>query len=367
MARDYVIDCDGHVMETQVNWAEYLEAPFQARAPRTIIDHENWPRLLVEGKLYPLPSGKGRGMGPPFAHFPSRREGMYDPKERLVDMDVEGIDVAVLFGTAVGLGLCSYEDKDFAVAMAKAYNNWLRDYCSHRPERLKGVAIVPLQDPDEAAKELRRTVTELGMVTVSVPCNNGPRTIADPVYQPLFATAQELDVPICIHSSPGMHGANPVSVERSDNFFVNHATGFAFEQMMAITLLLAAGTFDSFPKLRFAFLEAGAGWVPYWMERLEEHYEKLPGHVPGLKRSPDEIMRSEQCFYSCEPEEDLRHTLEIVGEDRIMYASDYAHWDCEFPESVNLIKQQPISDRARRKILAENASRLYRLPIPTLA
>lgn len=367
MARDYVIDSDGHVMETQVNWAEYLEAPYRGRAPKPITDHENWPRLLVEGKVYPLPLGKGRGMGPPFNSFPSRREGMYDPKERIIDMDVEGIDVAVLFGTAIGLGLCSYEDKDFAVAMARAYNNWLRDYCSYNPERLKGVAIVPLQDPDEAVKELRRAVTELGMVSVSVPCNNGPRIISDEVYFPLFAAAEELDIPICIHASPGMHGANPVSVERSDNFFVTHATGFAFEQMMAITTLLAAGVFDSFPKLRFAFLEAGAGWVPYWMDRLEEHYEKLSGHVPGLKRSPEEIMRSEQCFYSCEPEDNLAKLTAEIGADRIMYASDYAHWDCEFPESVNLIKKQELPEDTRRKVLAENASRLYRLPIPALA
>ena len=96
-----IIDCDGHVMETQVDWAEYLEAPYRGHAPRTITDHQGWPRLLVEGKLYPMPSGKGRGMGPPFAHFPPRREGMYDPKERIVDMDVEGIDVAVDFGTPV--------------------------------------------------------------------------------------------------------------------------------------------------------------------------------------------------------------------------------------------------------------------------
>jgi predicted TIM-barrel fold metal-dependent hydrolase len=118
---------------------------------------------------------------------------------------------------------------------------------------------------------------------------------------------------------------------------------------------------DLFPKLRCAFLEAGVGWLPFWMERLDEHYELMPEYVPNLKRKPSEVIRSENFFISCDPDEEtLPYVVEHVGADRILYASDYPHFDGRFPDTVKFTAgRKEFSPEVRRKILHENPVRLY--------
>ena len=363
MKPERVIDADGHVMETGVDWAQYLEEPYRARAPRGVRDEEGRMRLLMEGKLHARPRGRGRGVGGPFRRYPSRREGMYNPEERLKDMDVEGIDVAVLFGTQVALSAAGLEDDGFAVAMCRAYNNWLRDFCAAAPDRLRGVAIVPLQDVTAAVEELRRAVTQLGMVGLCMPTRCRDRNLDHPAYYPLYEEAQRLDVPIAVHTAPGHHGVEAAGIERFDNFFYTHSIAFPFEEMIGTMLVACGGVLERFPRLRWAFLEAGVGWVPYWLERLDEHYERLAGHVPNCSRPPSELLASAQCFYACEPDEQmLPYVVERLGAERIVYASDYAHWDSSYPDSVRLIaEREDLSADAKRKILLENAARLYQL------
>ena len=157
-----IIDADGHVLERDIPWEELLEAPYRARAPRVVKDNRGFPFVMMEGKLTPKPVGKACSfVGAPRSHHPQPTTGMTDPVQRLKDMDLEGIDTAVLFGTSPFLSLPFVEDKDLACAVARVYNNWLAGYCNADARRLKGVAAVAIQDPVEAIKELRRAVQEL--------------------------------------------------------------------------------------------------------------------------------------------------------------------------------------------------------------
>ena len=139
-------------------------------------------RLTLEGKPWPKPSGPGVGVGGPYRKSHPRREGMKDPKARLIDMDSEGIEVAVLFGGGLGGTIPALEDAALATELARARNTWVAEYCSENPARLKGTAVLPQQDSAAAVAELRRTVTELGFVGVSLlPNLRGPSHRAIPI------------------------------------------------------------------------------------------------------------------------------------------------------------------------------------------
>jgi predicted TIM-barrel fold metal-dependent hydrolase len=178
-------------------------------------------------------------------------------------MDLEGIDTAVNFGTTVFLSLPFLENRDLACAIAHAYNTWLDGYCKTDSRRLKGVALVAMQEPQEAVKELERCVKELGL---------------SPSRPPLIPPVAISITPTSIRFTPKLRNsgfrfactwvpADPAAAaDRFDNAFFVHATTQPFEQMIGVMCIVGGGILELYPKLKVAFLEAGAGWVPYWME-----------------------------------------------------------------------------------------------------
>lgn len=360
-----VIDADGHVLEHAVDWAARLPERFRKDAPGWVTLPDGDRHFIVERK--PWPTGRdfygALGLWPE-PHKPSHcwsweREGQWDPAKRLPDMDEEGIDVAVLFGTFVGLGAASsVENPELACAISEAYNNWLAEYCRYAPDRLKGIAILPLQDPAAARLELRRAVKELGMVGFVAFPNIHGRLLSEERFDPVWEEAQALDVPVCVH----IVSTNASGIDRFDRYVFKHAF-YPLDLMIAVSCFAAGGILERFPRLRVAFLEGGAGWVPWVMDRLHEHWELLPQQLPWQKRDPLEVMRSEQCFYSVEPEEmTIPYVAETVGKERLLYASDYSHWDCICPDSVKAIASRgDLSDGVKRKLLGENAARLFKL------
>jgi predicted TIM-barrel fold metal-dependent hydrolase len=215
-----------------------------------------------------------------------------------------------------------------------------------------------MQEPGEAVQELTRCVKELGFVAVATAAHSAGRNLDHPDLYPFYAAAEQLDVPVCVHVGSGRPAA---AADRFDNAFFVHATTHAFEQMIGSMCIVAGGILERFPKLKVAFLEAGAGWVPYWMERLDEHYEYLRPTVPWLTKPPSEYMRSGQVYYSFEPDEQtLPFIMEFVGEDRLVFASDYNHSDSKFPHTVEAVtRRQGLRERSLQKLMGENAAKLY--------
>jgi len=360
-----VIDADGHVDEKHVNWAERMPKRYRADAPCWVSYPDGRKHMVVEGKLWPTRRDfyGALGMWPVPKKAPHiwgwDREGMQDPHKRIPDMDLEGIDTAVLFGTFIGLGaLASMEDPGLAGAVCNAYNDWLAEYCAPYPERLKGIAIVPWQDPQAARMEMRRAVERKGMVGVVALTNFGGHLLHEPQFDPIWQEAEGLGIPVCVH----IVSNNSVGVDRFDRYVFKHAF-YALDAMISVASFAAGGILERFPNLKVSFMEAGAGWVPWIADRLHEHHELLPHMMPWQRRDPGDWIRSDRVHFSVEPDEStISYVAKTIGEERLLYASDYSHWDCQCPDSVKLLNSQPdLGEGLKKKLFGENAARLFRI------
>jgi predicted TIM-barrel fold metal-dependent hydrolase len=148
-----------------------------------------------------------------------------------------------------------------------------------------------------------------------------------------------------------------------DQYPLAQACAFAFDIMFGCATLIGGGVLERFPRLRVSFLEAGATWFPYFLDRLDERYERRRDELPWLHKRPSEYVGEGRVFVSCEPGESLLGAVaEGVGADKILYASDYPHWDADFPDSVAEVRDRTdLSDADKRLILSDNARRFLRL------
>ena len=151
--------------------------------------------------------------------------------------------------------------------------------------------------------------------------------------------------------------------ERLRKYAYVHMTAFPFELMIAMMHMIGEGVFDRYPKLRVGFMEGGAGWLPFWAERFDEHIEKLAPQMPDLTRRPSDTIRGDQVTLTCESEESgLDRVFAANGESTVMYASDYCHWDCHFPYSVkDIVDGNDLTFAQKEKLLGKNAVEFFRL------
>lgn len=189
------------------------------------------------------------------------------------------------------------------------------------------------------------------------------RLLEDPAHDPFWAEAERLGVPVMFHE--GTDGQLPTAgLDRYDNFFMTHMISHPFEQMLAALSMIAGGVVERFPRLKIAFLESGCGWLPFWLHRMHEHWEKRADEVPWLKTDPIECFRR-QCMISCDPDEaTIPDVVNYIGEDYVCWASDYPHWDAIYPGAVTELRQhmKGLSKTAQQKILGDNARRFLNLP-----
>ncbi len=366
-----VIDTDGHVMEPNALYDEYLESRFKPQLEDLKRETARLPSDFFFGIFHRLNTGRPLGVAnpekplfrtgrrPEGGELPDMRGG-FDPHIRMKDMDREGIDVAVLFATVVS-SFCALPDVEFELAMIHAYDRWLAEYCSAYPSRLRGVAVVPMRAPEIAAQEIRRVAREPWCAGIYLSGHIDDKLLDHPSLHPIWQACQGEDLPACFHGGTARPPYGLGTFEMTNNLFLQHSATNPLEMMRAIASLVGGGVLDLFPKLRVAFLEAGAGWLPFWMERLDEHYELMPEYVPFLKRKPSEVIRSLNFFISCDPDEEtLPYVASFVGADHILYASDYPHFDGRFPDTVKLTAgREEFSEDDRRKILWDNPRRLY--------
>jgi predicted TIM-barrel fold metal-dependent hydrolase len=359
MTSGLVVDADAHVNEAPLEWSELA-----AQHPGWLGAGTSGGRWVADigGKLYPTQEGPGCGVPIDAATNPAATAGAADLDQRLADMDAEGIDVQVLYGGLI-IGLTSYDDAGFALDVATAYNDWLlAKICGHAPDRLKGVATVPLQDVARSLREVERAKS-IGAVAITVPPVVGDRNLDDPAFTEFFEACSALDLAVTVHSAPGMNLPLPAA-GRFSNYAQVHCLSFPADQMVAFTALAMGGVLDRFPSLRVAFLESGTGWVPYFVHRMHEHFEKLPHLLPDMTTDPADYFARGQCYVSFEAEEPLLATcVEHLGDNWLVYASDYPHWDSDFPGTVDEVRRlaAPLGDATTAKLLGDNAARLYGL------
>ena len=233
-------------------------------------------------------------------------------------MDEEGIDVAVIFGTPIALTVNGLQDKGLAGAMCHAVNRWLvEEYCAADPQRLKGVGLIPCQDPAAAARELEFLAQQHGIVSAMLPTNVYGINLGDRRFDPIYAAAQAdrhaaLGAPQTGHDGQyGVSGVMGAGSERMEKYSYVHMTAFPFELMIALMHMIGEGVFDRFPRLKVGFMEGGSGWIPFWSERLDEHLEKLRPQWPDCSASHPRSSTASRSRFTCEPEEEtLPYVLE---------------------------------------------------------
>ncbi|MBM3488473.1 MAG: amidohydrolase [Alphaproteobacteria bacterium] len=344
------IDADGHVQEPDELFSEYLAPAFRARAQGGAYDQNNNRRYFFDGVGHP-----------PFPREISIRKPM-KAEDRLKVLDKERILSAVLFPSG-GL-VAGYQDgADFVAACIEAYNDWIADYTQPCAERLRWVAMVALNDPAVAIREAQRARTKGAIAICIRPNPTLKRTLDDPRYDPFYAAVQELGVPLIVHEStgcPDTAAGDRYGMMVPERYAFNHVISHSFEQMFAALSLICGGVLDRFPRLRVGFFEAGCSWAPYWIARLDDHFHhRVLGRYFPIKMKPSEYF-ARQCVVTCDPHD---HTIPLavqgIGADRILFATDYPHFDSG-GQSVRAFEGVAgISAADRRKILWNNAATFY--------
>lgn len=363
------IDADRHIMEPSTLWETYLAPKFrgrvEARGDVQLLDgrpfsssHAAQPdsgfRSWSQTDSYRRVWGEALAQG-------------FSPESNLRDMDREGVDIAVHFPT-YGLHMIWVEDIDpqLSLAICRAYNQWVTDYCSVDRARLKAVAQLPVYEPELAIAEMRHAKEQglLGIMWRPNPFRG--RSLAHPDYFPVYEAASELDMPILVHEGAGTMLKQAGSERFLEHGMARHIVCHPFEQMLACLNLITEGVLERFPKLKVAFMESGCGWLPFWLERMDEHWEHTFAGMQRVTKEPPSFYFKRQCFISSDPGEPyVRDVVRDVGDDYLLTATDYPHPDAldKFPERTigAVVGDAELGAVAKRKILWDNPARLYGL------
>jgi predicted TIM-barrel fold metal-dependent hydrolase len=369
-----IVDADGHTQIPQEVFDNYLDKEFYRNRPRFVTFDDGRGFYLIEGRLITKPFGWGPGTPGSIANstptLPVKDLDLSNVPGRLADLDLEGIDLQVIYPNVL-MSINSLEHAGLATAIARAYNTWISERCAQGGGRLRFAAIVALQDPKAAAAELKHAVKSLGAVGVMVPGTIGTRTLDHPDLYPLWETVEQLDVGVGVHTVTGMYPT--VGQELFDHFWGAKAVSMPLTLTTAMVSLVGGGVVDLFPKIRFGLLETGCGWLPYWVERMDELHERgeknprmydgvLSRKRPKSRMKPSDLFAQGRMVVSCEPGEImLPAVIKTLGDKCIMYASDYPHGDSKWPETVSRIRSAGLSVATQNRILGENAARLYNI------
>ncbi|MHB8620608.1 MAG: amidohydrolase family protein, partial [Chloroflexota bacterium] len=308
MSEYRVIDADGHVMELDDQLVEYLPAPWADMVwNRTYSLWAGWDGY-VRG-LRSRAGAVGAGQGPDAATW-------------LGFLDRNSIELSVLYPTQ-GLTLGVYQDADFAVALARGYNDWVHDRFTGVSQRLQPVGLLPIQDVAESVRELRRCAIELRMPGAIIPSVVQAKPFfGDPIYHPLWEAAEELDMPIALHSGTAAY----LGLEGLRNQAAAHCLEHPFAQQRQFAHMMFEGVFELYPRLRVAVLECGAGWVPWMMDRMDEDAERKQRFCRRLTKKPSDYIRDGNIFFTAEVEETtLAFFCQHIRPDIMLWASDYPH------------------------------------------
>ena len=360
-----VIDADTHIAEPEAMWKFFDEDMHPRRPVLTSITDDTlygarnkfW---LIDGNIFPKPSGKGgfRLVTPAASTLETERNDslvasreITDVGVRLNDMDRLGVDAQVIYPTLFLVYLT--EDVDLDIALAKAYNRYMWEIQEKAGGRMRWTAVLPLRSVDASIDEMR-LAKEHGAVGIFFRGMEGERTLDDPYFFPVYEEANSLEMPICIHTGSGCPTlTNMFNLERNHTFHHGRVLPiFAFRDIIHNRIP------EMFPKLRFGFIEASAGWVPFLLHILRRLLKQQFQFDSSV-----ELFQKYRLFVACEADEDIPYLIRYMGEDNIVIGSDYGHNDPSFePELARTIRsREDLSPAIADKILSENPRQLYNI------
>jgi uncharacterized protein len=360
-----IIDADTHIAESDAMWSMidkemYPRRPVLLKSPEDTLYGPRNAFWLIDGNIFPKPNGKGsfRLITPSASKLETSRgdihlayREMTDIAGRLRDMDKLGVEMQIVFPTLFLIYLT--DDPALEVALCRAYNRFLAQACAKSAGRIKWIVIPPLKSTEESVKELK-WAKENGAVGVFFRGIEGSWTLDNPYLFPVYKAANDLQLPICIHTGAGCPAfLDLFDVER------NHTFGHSrIQPLMAFRDLIANKIPEQFPNLKFGFIEASAGWVPFLLHILKRLFKEK------WKFSSDrDMFREYRIFVACEADEDVNYIARFTGDDQLLIGSDYGHQDpSEERQLVGAMRaREDIPRELIDKILFENPKKFYPL------
>jgi predicted TIM-barrel fold metal-dependent hydrolase len=357
-----VFDSDMHIMEPPDLWERFIAPEYRSMAPRGVTsENVRDLRLALPGLDYPNPKFSGKNYERNQKLYRDHAARGWLPEVQLEAMDLEGLDAAVMFPSrALNALTAPNMEPGYANAIARAYNDWLYEFCQTDPERMFGAGMISVYDIGHAVEETYRAVEELGFKAIFIRANVvSGKNWHDPYYTPLWNALEKLDIPLGLHEATGSD-SHQVGELFSPNFGLRRIFSQPIEQQLAMGSFICGGVLARHPNLRVAFLEANCSWAPWLIWRMDESYE-LEGDdfMPDVEMMPSEYFKR-QCIISVEPDETpVVHMIADFGNDNLVYSTDYPHGDSRYPKATESFLELPISDESKRKILWDNCARFY--------
>ena len=380
MARSLLISSDSHIIEPPDLWTERIDRAYRDRAPH-VVREEKGDWWVMDGKH--SMSFLGIQTGDRFekasselvieAHFEDVRPASYDPKRYVEENRQDGVEASVIYPSEALLAY-GIPDSGLCSATMRAYNDYIADFCSEDPLRLKGIALVNVDDPKEAVVELRRC-REKGlagaMITVLPPAH---RPYDLPIYEPLWAAAAELGMPLSMHVATG-RGVASVDTTQTSIKDVKPSAFYLQDHFVrkSIGEMIFSGVFERHPKLRIGSVEHEVSWAPFFLFQMDYTYTQRPVRGNWHRFADKSALPSDyfkrQCFMSFQEDAIGMRERETVGLGTLMWGSDYPHTESTFPRSREILERvlAGVPEADRRAITCDNVARLYGFDLAALS
>jgi predicted TIM-barrel fold metal-dependent hydrolase len=358
-----LISADSHVNEPPDLWVTRVDHKYRERAPRLAVDipGKEGAYFLYEGYApHPIGIGFGAGKSPDElksfltqATYADARPGGWDPAERKKDNAVDGVEADVLY-TTLGFRIFWLKDAGLQADCFRVYNDWLAEFVAYDPKRMAGLAMISLYDPKAGARELERCAKK-GLKGAMIWCSPPQeQPYSSDVYDPFWAAAQEMKMPISLHAITGM------GVESQWNWGERYmrSTVLSHEVEKSFSVLIFSGVLDRFPNLQIVSAENNCGWIPYFLQRMDRFAER--SRDLGIKLKPSEYF-ARQMWATYIFDYVGVQSRKFIGVDRIMWSSDYPHQASSWPHSQEIVARDFADASAEDifKITRGNVARLY--------
>jgi predicted TIM-barrel fold metal-dependent hydrolase len=380
----HVISADSHMMEPGNLWLERLDAKFRDRAPKVIkSEGKGGGYLFVAPGVQPFAVAGGFAAGRSGEElkeffkragqdegYKAARPSGWDPVERIKDQDVDGVEAEVLY-TTLGMPLFGLDDGELQRACFRAYNDWVAEFTSHNPRRLHAIALISLEDIAEGVRELERAakIGLKGAMIWGAPPRDKPYYLKD--YDPFWAAAQELAIPISLHVVTGKRPPKSKEEQEAqkrrprDPSFVRGYMNLIHEVQRSLTDIIFGGVLMRFPRIRIVSAENDTGWIAHYMYRLDHAFAKFGAMMaePLDMKPSDYVRRNLWATFQDDPIGPM--LFSYFGEDNFMWASDFPHTDSTWPNSRKVIEQdfRGVPENVKRKITCDNAAHLYHIDL----
>ena len=371
-----IISADSHVVEPDDLWTSRIEPEFKEQAPRIVRDEStggDW--WFCNGQRMLGIAFAGTQTGTRFEHpevlsrddaFENVRPGGYIPEEHVKDMDLDGVDLGVIYPT-LGLVLYKVEDSELLTALCRTYNDWIADFCAYNPKRLRGIGMINHDNIRVGVKEMERCA-KLGLVGVMISDFPAKKRYFLPDYDRFWSAAQDLEMPLSLHATtnrgglsleapvPGVHDGGVAAFQCNFDIYVR----------VSLTDMIMNGVFERFPKLQVGAIEQQLAWVPFFLDRLDYNYQQRAVGMTGYRFKNDMLPSDifhRNVFLGFQDDALGIKMRDLIGVNGLQWGSDYPHTESTFPRTREVLEEilESCTEEEKAKIAGGNAVRIYNL------